>query len=242
MIKIPLLSRGMCGFDTETTGTNPQVDQIVTASVVFIHPDEQNVNSRTWLINCERESCEEAVATHGITNDRKARDGVPSDEAIPAIARALRTMIRRGVPVVTYNAPFDLTILDAELSRLGKPPLFDGVEFPVVIDPLVIDKAMDKWRRGSRKLVDTARLLGVELGEDAHDATSDALAACGVAAELFRLHSSIGGISGPTLMRQQEDWYREQQEGYERWRRQNGDLTFRTSKSWPVREVADYAH
>ena len=62
---------------------------------------------------------------HGISNERAAAEGRPADEVADAIADVLVGVLATGVPVVAYNAAFDLTLLSAELRRHGLPSLRD---------------------------------------------------------------------------------------------------------------------
>jgi DNA polymerase-3 subunit epsilon len=131
----------------------------------------------TWLVNPGVPISPEATAVHGVT-DEQAATGTPAEEAIPAIVRVLADQISRGVPVVAFNARFDLTMLDRECRRYGVEPL--DYEALRVIDPLVIDKWLNRFRRGSRKLDAMCEHYGATL-DDAHDASSDAIAAARLA-------------------------------------------------------------
>jgi DNA polymerase III subunit epsilon len=68
-------------------------------------------------------------------------------------------------------------VLDREQRRHGieRSPLAPA-DFGPVIDPLLIDKHLDRYRKGSRKLVAICEHYGAKL-DDAHEAGSDALAA-----------------------------------------------------------------
>ena len=58
------------------------------------------------------------------------------------------------------------------------------------LDPLVIDRALDKCRKGSRKLEETARFYKVELNS-AHGAQADAKAALGVMGALINAYPEL---------------------------------------------------
>jgi DNA polymerase III subunit epsilon len=161
----------MTPVDLETTGTDVWADRIVTAAVVTIrHRTTPQV--RTWLINPGVDIPAEAVAVHGITTEQARAGGVPPVDALTEIAETLHdTPI--GVPIVAFNAAFDLTMLAQERARYGVSPMAGG--YPV-IDPYVVDKAVDRYRPGKRTLGDLCALYNVTL-DDAHDAAADALAA-----------------------------------------------------------------
>jgi DNA polymerase-3 subunit epsilon len=122
---------------------------------------------------------EEATAVHGITAETlEVRQAMDAPAAMDELAIMIDHAISEGVPIVAYNARYDLTILDRELRRHGL--VVPDWQNARVIDPHVIDKWLHRFRRGSRKLVDVAAHYGVDL-DDAHDAGADALAAARLA-------------------------------------------------------------
>ncbi len=170
----------MSPFDEESTGTDVENDRIVTATVMTIIGSTPRV--RSWLINPGIDIPAEATAVHGITTEHARAHGTPAPEAIAQIRQALVDELYAGRPLVIYNSPFDLTMLDRECRRYGIEPL-GAARVPMrVIDPLVLDRATDPYRKGSRKLVDVARHHGVTLSEkDAHTSDGDCLATARVA-------------------------------------------------------------
>jgi DNA polymerase III epsilon subunit-like protein len=172
----------IASFDTETTGVDPEADRIVTASLVSVGGGEPTVASR-WLVNPGIEITEGATAVHGITNEHAREHGQPAPGAIGEIAFGIRRVIREGWPLTVYNAPFDLTMVDRECRRHRiDPPDWSKL---YVIDPFVIWKWADRFRRGSRKLTAACECFGVELGAGAHDADLDALAVARLAWRMF---------------------------------------------------------
>lgn len=159
-------------FDTETTGVDRDTVRVVTAFVGTMGRDGVLTKFRTWLINPGVDIPEQATAVHGVTNAVARRDGQDPALAIAQINTALRQLLGRGVPVVAYNASYDLTLMDREARRHGLEPLTGPAP---IIDPFIMDKHIDPYRKGSRKLIDTAAHYGVVL-EGAHDAEADATA------------------------------------------------------------------
>jgi DNA polymerase-3 subunit epsilon len=131
---------------------------------------------------------------------------------------------------VIYNAPYDLTVLDRELRRHGWPP-FDTL--PMIVDPLVIDRALDRYRRGSRKLVDVCRHHGVTLSElDAHTAEGDAVAAARLAWKLaHRYPDSCGDLV--ELQQHQSFWQHQWAVEFEEYLRRQGKPDS-ISRDWPI--------
>lgn len=198
----------MCAFDLETTTADPEQALIVTASLVTITPGSAP-RVVTWLADPGVAIPDEAVEVHGVTTDHARTHGRPAREVVAEVAAALDRCRSAGWPTVAYNAGYDLTVLARELARHDLPP----IEVGWVIDPLVIDKAVDRYRKGSRRLADTAAHYRVTLAE-AHDAAGDAVAAARVAWRIARDHPEIGCLPLGELHRRQVEWYREQQTSF----------------------------
>lgn len=191
-------------FDLETTGVDVNNDRIVTAHVGLLDAEGREVAAADWLADPGVEIPEAATAVHGVTTERARVEGGPATEVTAGVVRALRALLDRGIPVVAYNASFDFSLLAAECRRHGIPP----IDHPSpVIDPLVIDKAYDRYRRGKRTLEIVAEHYAVPL-DDAHDASADAVAAGRVAFALARTFSLPE--SADQLHTQQISWARAQ--------------------------------
>lgn len=170
----------LVGFDLETTGPDPETALIVSACVVATIP-YSTLWDRTWLIDPDVEIPAEATAVHGITTEQAHADGIPADVAVHEIITELAAAWARGIPLVAFNAAYDFTVLDREARRHGFDPLVPAV----VVDPYVLDKHLDPYRKGKRTLTAECAHYGVEL-TDAHDAGADALAAVGLARAIGR--------------------------------------------------------
>lgn len=201
----------LAGFDLETTGVDVETDRIVTACVVQCGGG-QSTQSTTWLADPGVEIPDGAAAVHGITTEKARAEGRPAAEVVEQVVAALAQVVLNGVPVVAMNATYDLTLLDREARRHGVQPLTDVVGDDLrVIDPRVLDKAVDRFRRGGRKLEDLCRHYGVTL-DGAHSADADAIAACRVAWRIATNKPQIGRADLADLHRWQIDWAAEQAE------------------------------
>jgi DNA polymerase III epsilon subunit-like protein len=224
-------------LDFESTGVNVETDRVVTAAFHMVGGGEKSTVSH-WLINPGIDISPDATAVHGITNERARDEGVPAPGAIGEIAFAVRLAIHKGWPIIGHNiATFDLTMLDRECRRHGiEPPPWEHIR---VIDTLVIDKWADQFRRGSRRLDATCKHYGIELGDDAHDAGADALAAGRLAYRMLR-RSDLGQGRHPEIVARrafwksirgdldllqsaQRTWQREQAEGLARYFTEKGE-------------------
>jgi DNA polymerase III epsilon subunit-like protein len=106
----------MCGFDLETTATEPEEARIVSAAVAFCGGGLE-IEETTWLADPGVPIPDEAAAVHGITTERAQAEGRPAAEVIREITEVLAVAAARGIPIVVFNARYDLTVLDREGSR-----------------------------------------------------------------------------------------------------------------------------
>lgn len=225
----------MTGFDTETTGTDPETARIVTAAVV-----EAGRVPLSWMLRQSEPIPAEATAVHGITTEQANTDGTDHEQALDQIRDALQTAWRQGRAVVAYNAIYDLTVLDRELTRHGLGHLnVSGL----VVDPLLMLRAIPATRKGSARLADVCDFLGVKLGDDAHGAEADALAACRLAWKLSTLPDVRGvkfiDMSDAELMDWQRDAYATQAGWLNARRLAEGREPVPTGRTWPLNTVLE---
>jgi len=218
-------------FDLETTGIDVDTCRIVTAHVGVIGASGEVLERREWIVDPGVEIPTAASLIHGVTTERARLEGQPAPKGVAEIVDALTDVAGRGLPIVAYNASYDLSLLEREALRYGITPLPGPGP---VIDPLVIDKAVDRYRRGKRTLTAAAEHYGVAL-PNAHDAGADAVAAGRVAQAIARAYPELAAIAVAELHARQVGWCREQAESYQAWRRANGEPEFTTSGAWPVR-------
>lgn len=231
----------MVGFDLETTGTNPETDRIVTAAVVRVHVSRGTVRRVTWLADPGVDIPAEATAVHGVSTEHARQYGEPVAQVVRELAGKLRAAWRRNVPVVAFNAAFDLTLLDRELRRHTGHGL--GTPGPVV-DPLVIDRAVDRYRPGSRKLTAACVHYRIPLSaEQAHTSAGDALAATRLAWRLAEQFPPIT-VGLDELQTRQADWHRQWAADFETWLREKktrdgatpGEIAaVAIDRTWPLR-------
>ena len=225
----------MVGFDLETTSTDPHTAGIVTATIVVSKPPEPP-EATTWIVDPGIPVPDEAAAIHGWTTERlRAYDAARDPgEASFEISAILARWMGSRLPVVAFNAPYDLTLLEAENARHGNPTLAERVApKPVgpIIDPMVLDRHVDQYRKTrpaptddqpdrrvcacgcgaeAKNLAGCCRHYGVEL-RDAHTSEADATAAVHLARAIIRRYpSAFRGFTVGTLHMAQVDWKREQ--------------------------------
>ena len=231
---LPQWANQIAVFDTETTGLDLQTARIVTATVVELDAEGRIVVDRPeWLADPEIEIPETASNVHGITTEIARAQGRNYKEVISEIVETLRDCFARGIPVVAYNAPYDFTILHHQALALGLEPLQSPSP---ILDPLVIDKTYDKFRRGKRKLEIVAEFYKVSL-DDAHNSKADAVAAGRVALAVMKNHIEKLPDSAMDLHNAQIMWAKEIDESFSKWMIENVDKDFKPSPGWPLKFV-----
>ncbi|MHA2788756.1 exonuclease domain-containing protein [Corynebacterium sp. S7] len=161
----------MLSFDLETTSVNPAEARIVTSALVRI--DGRDVQANETMADPGVEIPEEATKIHGISTEKARAEGRPHDEVLAETVQAIKQGWEDGLTLIVFNAPYDLSVLRALTG--------DFTVTGPVYDPYVIDRARDRYRKGKkRNLTALSEFYGVQL-DNAHEATSDALAAARIA-------------------------------------------------------------
>ncbi|MCX5383533.1 3'-5' exonuclease [Streptomyces sp. NBC_00083] len=226
----------LAAFDTETTGVDVEGDRIVSAALVVQDGPGARPRVTRWLINPGIPVPAGATEVHGLTDEHLQLHGRWPAPVMEEVAKALAEQCSAGRPLVIMNAPFDLTMLDRELRRhraaslghyLGRNPLR-------VLDPRVLDKHLDRYRKGRRTLTDLCEHYGVTL-EGAHDAAADALAALEVVRAVGRRFAGrLERLTPTELHALQTTWHAAQARGLQAWFSKQGTPEL-VDTAWPLR-------
>ncbi|MDR1634950.1 MAG: DNA polymerase III subunit epsilon [Bifidobacteriaceae bacterium] len=225
--------RDLVGFDTETTGVRTDADRIVTAALVTRAAGVPEQAS-TWLIDPGVEIPPQATAVHGITTAQAREQGRPADEALDEIASQLAQALAGGLAVLAFNASYDLRILDAELRRHHLASLesrLGGTVAPVV-DPLVIDRAVDRYRKGKRKLSDLMAVYGVRDSSNLHDALEDVRQSIAVFDAIEARHAKVAQMDAAELHAWQRQTHRDWAANFNQWLSSRGSAAD-VDLDWP---------
>jgi DNA polymerase-3 subunit epsilon len=170
-------------LDTETTGLNAAGgDRILEIGCIELVDRRPSGRQFHRYVNPQRPSHPDALRVHGIT------EAFLADKPLfEAIADELMEFLA-GAEIVIHNAAFDLGFLDAELARLGRPPLAGQVAR--VTDSLLL--ARETFPGKSNSLDALCKRLEVDnSGRDLHGALLDA----GLLAEVYlRLTRGQGSL------------------------------------------------
>ncbi|MDN3295320.1 3'-5' exonuclease [Streptomyces ficellus] len=226
----------LAAFDTETTGVDVEEDRIVSAAVVVQDAAGGRVRATRWLVNPGVPVPPGATEVHGLTDHHLQRNGRWPSPVMEEIARLLAEQCAAGRPLVVMNAPFDLTLLDRELRRHRASSLSRYLQnVPLcVLDPRVLDKHLDRYRKGRRTLTDLCAQYDVAL-EGAHDAAADATAALEVVRAVGRRYASrLERLTPAELHTLQAVWHAAQARGLQAWFARNGSQEA-VDPAWPLR-------
>ena len=236
----------LLGFDTETTGVDPSGDRLVTAALVWRAAPQADGDRpqsvTTWLADPGVEIPEAASAVHGVTTERARTEGRPVTEVLAEVSEHLVAAMTAGTPVVAFNASYDLTLMEAELARHGLPTMRSrlGRELGPIADPLVLDRAVDRYRRGKRRLGDLCEVYGVRVDEALHTAEVDVAATLDVLEALAGVHPQIPELDPGELVAFQARAHRTWAESFNKWlARQNPSRT-PAQTAWPLPDSPTY--
>lgn len=223
--------RPMLCIDTETTGVNTDEDRIVEIAAVIIDFDGNVLHQWSTIIDPGIDIPDIPAQIHGITTSRAITEGVQPADALQVVADLIHAATAAQQPIVIYNATFDLPLLITECHRHG----VELFPFAAILDPLVIDKALDRFRKGSRKLVDVAKHYGVELtAEDAHGACADATASGRVMREIVKQYPQIGDMDLGWLWLRQARLHEQQRASFVDHMRTTKNPDFEKPVGWPI--------
>lgn len=213
----------MLSFDLETTSANPKEARIVTSAMVRIKG--KHVDSQELLADPGVEIPEEATNVHGITTEYARTHGKPHEKVLAETIRQIQRGWNDGLTLIVFNAAYDLSVLR---SLTG-----DFLVTGPVYDPFVIDRAKDPYRKGPRTLGALCEFYGVRL-DNAHEATSDALAAARIAWKQTRMWPDLCKLDSDQLMEAQAVWHHQRQTDFRRYLQGKGKDPSTVNTAWPM--------
>jgi DNA polymerase III subunit epsilon len=157
-------------IDTETTGLDPtdghRIVEIACLELIHHVPTGRKLHR---YVNPERDIPADAMAVHGLDAEFLAEHPV-----FAAIADEVTAFIA-GDRLVIHNAEFDVAFLNAELARLGRPPLAGPF-----VDTLAV--ARSRFPGAPNSLDALCRRFAIDLAaREKHGAEID----CGLLAEVY---------------------------------------------------------
>jgi DNA polymerase-3 subunit epsilon len=196
----------MLAFDLETTGVDKFSDVPVSFALITLVAGEV-VGRRYSIVDPGREIPEGASQIHGISTERARAEGVGLAEAVEEITAVLVSSSSRGVPVVGFNLSYDLTMVDSCNRAQLSPGLVERGWSGPVLDPLVIDRGLVRWRDTKRTLGDLCAAYGI-VNDAAHDAQGDAIASAQLLSAIAHERPEVGGVDLDGLYEQEKLWHK----------------------------------
>ncbi len=153
-------------LDTETTGLSAEGgDRIIEIGCVELFNRKLTGNNKHFYLNPGRDSHEDALKVHGISNEflrDKPKFAEVADELLDYL---------QGAEIIIHNAAFDVGFLNKELELIDKPAFASFVDS--VTDTLRMAKEMYPGKRNSLDAL--CDRLGVDnSGRTLHGALLDA--------------------------------------------------------------------
>ena len=190
------LTKPICFFDLETTGTNVAKDRIVEISILKVYPNG-NKESRTWLVNPEMPISPESEAVHGISNEK-----VANEPTFKQLSKEIYKIIKDSDLAGFNSDRFDIPLLVEEMLRAD---IDCDMKNRVSVDVQTIFHKMEK-----RTLEAAYKFYCDKNLEDAHSAEADTMATYEVLlAQLERypeLENNVKKLSEFTTRKQSLDF------------------------------------
>ena len=227
------LGRTMYSLDTESTSLDTESARVVTLTLGR-STSPGHWSPKSYLLDPGVEIPAEATAVHGITTEHAQKEGMQPGHALHEVWLWLTQIATGRTPLVIFNAPYDLTLLDREFRRHLGEPLPTGL---IVLDTLCLFRRFD-WTTGGRSLSKLAARYGITF--PAHDAEADALASLKLLHILAGLNDLLPLITPATLHEAQQCWWVQQQDAAEA-RALGSGTAFERQDCWPLIPFTDGA-
>ena len=170
-------------LDTETTGLSAENgDRIIEIGCVELLGRKLTGNNLHFYLNPGRDSHEDALKVHGISNEF-----LKDKPNFSAVADELLAYLR-DAEVIIHNAPFDVSFLNHELKLIGLQPIKHCVA--KVTDSLMMAKELFPGKRNSLDAL-CDRLEVDNSGRTLHGALLDAELLADVYINLTRGQNSL---------------------------------------------------
>ena len=170
-------------LDTETTGLSAEGgDRIIEIGCVELVGRKLTGSTKHFYLNPGRDSHEDAIKVHGISNEflrDKPKFSVVADELLDYL---------QGAEIIIHNAPFDVGFLNKELELIGREPIAKWVSR--ITDSLMMAKEMFPGKRNSLNAL-CDRLEVDNSGRTLHGALLDAELLADVYINLTRGQNSL---------------------------------------------------
>lgn len=175
-------------FDVETSGLSFTDSRVVQFAGGVYDSEGNELEFHEIFIDPGVEIPVEASDIHGFTTEWLKENGGNPEEELGKVLQLFRDNWGKVI-FVAYNASFDISMLNAEFKRHGLAENWGGIMAAraKIFDPMVVDRAKDRYRKGKRTLEAVSQHFGLEFDpEAAHNARYDVEMTAKVAIEAIK--------------------------------------------------------
>ena len=229
----------MLGLDLETTGPNPyEALPVSFALMPFPGPGgETTTRGRTGLVKPGVPIPSEATKVHGITDEMVAERGGDLFRFTEGVLGYLLDATRDGVPLVGMNLRYDLTVIDQLCRRFMRHGLVELGWEGLVLDALVLDRHVDRYRKGSRKLPDLLEHYVPGSRMEAHNPAADVHAAYAIVLAITDRYAELRALDITEVHVIEQQAHHEWAVSYNKYLVEKGqDPLADTEYGWPLAE------
>ena len=218
-------------LDLEATGVDTRDARIIEVGLFLFEADGSSKTLVDRLIDPGVALPTEVSDLTGIRPEDLATSGGDPSAILVETRAAIAVLVDEGTPIVIYNAPYDWSLLTAELARyhVGDLPT---VPPAILVDPLVLDRHVDRYRKGSRTLESVAAHYGVVIA-GAHRAAADAAATVAVAREIPARYPEVR-MSGADIVALQIESHGAWKKAFNEYLARVGASRLPITEKWPT--------
>lgn len=224
-------------FDLETTGVDVEEDVPVSFSLVQYAYGHVVFESHQ-IIDPGRSIPDESIAIHHITDEIAKSFGIPLVSALTQLREALINASELGWIVLGMNVSFDLTVVDRACKKYLGKGLLDTNYAAATLDILILDRHLDRFRKGKRRLIDLATAYSVTTSEALHNSLVDSKVTLRVLLAMLDRYPELVELSpsnySSSMFAYNEEWL----QSFNKWRLSRGEESL-PSKVWPIDSQED---
>lgn len=221
----------LAALDLEATGVDTRTARIIEVGLFRIEADGSSRPIVDRLIDPRVSIPAKVTELTGISAGDLAAGGATPADVLTETLAAVTTLVDEGVPIVLYNANYDWPLLTNELARNGLGSL-PAVPPAILIDPLVLDRHVDRYRKGKRTLSTVTDHYGVPL-DGAHRAAADAAATVGVARAIAERYPKVQ-VDGADLVALQIEAHTKWKDSFNAYLTKVGASRPPITEEWPT--------
>lgn len=231
--EVPIVS-----FDFETTDIDKHTSGIVQYGIAAQLTPDGPIKRTGGIVNCPERINPGAEKIHGISEEDKQLYGIDIEKMLDILTKSFSWAHTKGGIIVAMNMQFDWTVLTmTALRHHWKPHPHAFVQKADLYDPLVVDRKLERYRKGPKNLETLLDLYGLrdELvnADVAHEAARDAEAALLISREQLGIYEDLARIPRGNVTETMHVWHAEWADRYEEHLDKTGQQHKHIERDWP---------